>query len=252
MADRYAYLPLSGLFLAGVWGVVEVLERFRVPLSLRWAITAVWLGILCLLTVRQLGYWENDIELWSHALQVTPQNETAESQLAAAFVFRGDRDSALPHLLNVVRMDPTNIAPYVSIGAAYMMQGRKQEAIDQFETVVKLSDHDGLSPRDRDLRSTALLNLGFSDVAGSDYARALGHFRQANIADPQTVAQAIRADERALASEDSESDYLELALLLQAEGQEEAAVSVLRRAITTYPQYQDSSRLLSYLKPGQR
>jgi len=250
MADRYAYLPLSGLFLAGVWGGVELLERLRAPVSLGWAATAVLLGILCLLTVQQLGYWENDVTLWSHALQVTPQNETAESQLAAAFVFRGDHDSALPHLLNVVRMDPTNIAPHVSIGAAYMIQGRKQEAIDQFEAVVRLSDHDGLSPRDRNLRSTALLNLGFSDVAASDYARALGHFRQAKKADPGMVAQAIRADERALASENSESDYLELALLLQAAGQEEAAVSVLEHAITTNPRYEESYRLLSYLKPN--
>src|SRR5208283_868752 len=31
MADRYTYIPYIGLFVAIVWGVADLLERFRMP-----------------------------------------------------------------------------------------------------------------------------------------------------------------------------------------------------------------------------
>jgi hypothetical protein len=230
MADRYVYLPLVGLFVAIVWFAAEACDSGRVSLAGRSVAALATLGALSLLTVRQLSYWKDDVTLWSHTVQVTPQNETAESQLAAGFLFRRDHDSALPHLINVARLDPMNISPHGSIGAGYMLEGQLPEAIHELETVVRLSDHTNLSPRDRDLRASALVNLGFAAILMSDYTNALTRFQQADQVDSVTVDQAIQEVERSIASEPTGNSYLELPLLLRAKGKDKQALSILAGA----------------------
>ncbi len=76
MADRYAYIPLMGIFVAIAWGLADWAGSKKVR--------TVWLAIpaVCVLaalagiTYRQMSYWESDYQLWSHTL------EGAESPLA--------------------------------------------------------------------------------------------------------------------------------------------------------------------------
>jgi protein O-mannosyl-transferase len=250
MADRYAYLPLVGLFVLTVWSVAECAERWNVKTVQLGLAAMVTLGTLAFLSTRQLSYWKDDVTLWDHALQVTPENETAESQLATAFIFRGDHDSALPHLINITKLDPTNIWPYGSIGAGYLSAGRTQEAILEFERVIRLSDHANLTAREKDLRSSAFLNLGFAAISLNDYARALTSFQRANELDSANLDQAIKTVQHSVSSGPTLRDYLELPLLLKAKGEDRAALSVLQRAISANPEYQEIRSLWSYLETG--
>jgi tetratricopeptide (TPR) repeat protein len=69
MADRYAYIPLIGIFVMIAWSLAELAEAKDVP--------AVWLAIpaLCALaalanvTIRQMSFWDSDYDLWSHTLE---------------------------------------------------------------------------------------------------------------------------------------------------------------------------------------
>ncbi len=68
MADRYAYVPLIGIFVMIAWGLADFVEAKHVR--------AVWYAIpaFCILaalgavTVAQIGYWESDYDLYSHTL----------------------------------------------------------------------------------------------------------------------------------------------------------------------------------------
>ncbi len=70
MADRYAYIPLIGIFVMIAWGLDDWAEARK--------IRRVWLVVpaLCALaalgwvTSRQMSYWESDYDLWSHQLEV--------------------------------------------------------------------------------------------------------------------------------------------------------------------------------------
>jgi tetratricopeptide (TPR) repeat protein len=70
MADRYAYIPLIGIFVMIAWGLEDWAETK--------AVRTVWrvLPALCVLTAlgfatsRQMSYWESDYDLWSHTLAV--------------------------------------------------------------------------------------------------------------------------------------------------------------------------------------
>ena len=70
MADRYAYLPLIGIFIMLAWGLADLAEARQVRPA--WcAIAAVLaLGVLGSATVHQIGYWESDYDLNSHMLAV--------------------------------------------------------------------------------------------------------------------------------------------------------------------------------------
>jgi tetratricopeptide (TPR) repeat protein len=71
MADRYAYVPLLGIFIMIAWGLADLAEAKHVR--------PVWCVIpgVCVLaalssaTVHQIGYWESDYDLYTHTLDVS-------------------------------------------------------------------------------------------------------------------------------------------------------------------------------------
>lgn len=133
-----------------------------------------------------------------------------------------------------------------------MEQGQIQDAIQEFETAVKLSANQDLSPANRRFRSSALLNLGFAYIASKDYPKALMSFERANQSDPAMVEQTIETYSRSLAATASEGIYLKLSLLLRAKGKDGEAASVLQNALNANPEYADARQLLTFLNGNQK
>jgi tetratricopeptide (TPR) repeat protein len=246
MADRYAYLPLIGLFTVLVWAVFDFFDLHRVG-SVRWAVAGVVLVSIYFLTFQQLGYWQNSATIWSHAFEVTNGNLVVEKQLANALVMSRDTEKALPHLINIASRDPNDITTHANLGACYASQGMIPEAAQEFEQVIHLTNHKELGSDDRKYRTSAFLNLGFAYVRSKDYPKALTSFWEASEFDPSMVDQLIADFERSLSAEVSESTYLKLSLLLQARGKDSQATSVLQQGIKANPDYVDSRDLLNYL-----
>ena len=82
MADRYAYIPLIGIFVMIVWAAADAADRRQLNLQLRTAIAIVILAALSFLTWRQIGYWHSDYDLWSHTIKVTQHNVVADETLS--------------------------------------------------------------------------------------------------------------------------------------------------------------------------
>ena len=246
MADRYAYLPLIGLFGAVVWGTFDFFDQLRVG-AVRWGMAAVTLAAVSLLTVRQVGYWQNSETIWSEALRITDGNLQVEKQLANALVMSRETDRALAHLVNITRLDPKDTTAHVNLGACYAAQGRIQDATQEFEKVVQLTDHNDLSLDDRKFRTSAFLNLGFAYTRSKDYPKALTNFRGASNFDGPMVDNMIVDFNRSVSSAPSEGSYLTLSLLLRARGKDSQATSILEDAIKDNPEYADCKDLLNYL-----
>jgi hypothetical protein len=88
MADRYAYWPHVGLFVAIAFWVNAVAfeaqpRRRRIIAS---AACAVCLGVLGLLAWRQTHVWKDSETLWRHALAVTEDNYVAHANLSRALL----------------------------------------------------------------------------------------------------------------------------------------------------------------------
>jgi Flp pilus assembly protein TadD len=247
MADRYAYVPLVGLFVAIVWVANESLDLRGVPSVPRWVSAVVVLAILSLVTGQQLSYWEDGISIWSHAFEVTGGNLQVEKQLANAMVREGQTEAVVPHLRNIASRDPGDIPTRMNLGAYYASKGHIHDAISEFEAVAVLTGSKDVTAKDRPYRSPALLNLGFAYTLSRDYPNALKSFQEADQCNPQMVDQTVETLERSLATSPSENGYLKLSLLLQAEGQNSQASSLLEDAVKADPEDADTRQLLSYL-----
>jgi hypothetical protein len=103
-ADRFSYWPHIGLFVALIWGLAELRERWRVPALVPRLAAAMALGWLVLRTGEQIGTWRNAGTLWEHAAGVTSNNDQAHEHLARYHRFRGQPEQAEFHLLQAARI----------------------------------------------------------------------------------------------------------------------------------------------------
>jgi tetratricopeptide (TPR) repeat protein len=169
MADRYAYVPLVGVFVAAVWGVAELAERLRAP---RWA-TAAGLGaILSALAASswvQLGHWRDTFALHRRSLAVTERNWKAWHGLCGAELERGRLPEAVGACRAAVEALPTFPEGWQTLGVAHARGGQTAEAIACFLRALAL----------RPDYFRALRNLGSAYANMGEFAEATAYFRRA-------------------------------------------------------------------------
>jgi tetratricopeptide (TPR) repeat protein len=196
MADRYTYIPLTGLFMICSWGISDLLRSWRY----RGAVLAILAGlVICASTVvtwQQLSYWKENISLYQHTLQVTTDNYLILNNYGIALADQGRFDEAILQYQEALRIWPKSATAHVNLGAALSNQGKFTEAISHYHEALRLIPDYAL----------AHANLG----------RALASVGQ--------VAEAMLHYERALQIDPSLSDIrLNLALLLLKSGRRDAA-----------------------------
>jgi protein O-mannosyl-transferase len=155
MADRYAYLPFFGLFLMACWGLAEIAQRQK-WLAVMTAIAAlIALSVLGVIARRQLGYWRNNVTLWSHAIEVTGPNYQAQEHLGTALADEGRMAEAAVHFRIGVAIDARDPVGHFNLAVDDQVQGRVQQAIDGYNAVLRLNP-------DAKLESETLNNLAMA------------------------------------------------------------------------------------------
>ena len=133
LADRYTYFPHVGLFIAFVWGLSDVLSRWRVAIRLR---CLLWGTIVCAFMVStwvQVRYWQNSSVLFEHALRVTRDNYVAHFVLSRELGAQGMLDKALSHYSKAVEISPAFVAMmHNRIGYHLYSEGEYEAAATQF------------------------------------------------------------------------------------------------------------------------
>ncbi len=89
MADRYAYVPLIGIFVMIAWGLDDWAEAGRIRTGWRVIPALCVLTALGFVTLHQESHWKNEYTLWAHTLAVTEQNPYAHDALGAALMSPG-------------------------------------------------------------------------------------------------------------------------------------------------------------------
>jgi Tfp pilus assembly protein PilF len=258
MADRYAYLPYVGLFIAAVWGLAD-LARAR-GIELRWSAAAACavLLVLSFLTRRQLQYWESSYALFTHSLQVTPDNYVAEdivgtAVLAEAFRATGQKCSseARLHFENAVRIYPEDTLGHIDLGFCRETQGNLQQAIQEYQAALQVT-------HSKFLRKRALINLGGAhralrqfDLARNDYNECLkidpgdqdalkGLARVDKEEKMPSLEETIAALSRAAAEHPEARLYLQLGKLQRAAGRVPEALISYQRAFDLDPDLEEA------------
>ena len=88
---------------------------------------------------RQIGYWQNNIDLWSHALAVTRSNFIAEDNLGGALILENKEEEAYVHFEAAVRINPKDSMSRSNLGTYYQTHNQMREAVAQYEAVVELT-----------------------------------------------------------------------------------------------------------------
>jgi protein O-mannosyl-transferase len=149
VADRYAYLPLLGLYLAVAWLVPSLvpnvrLRRWLVPTA---AVAAI--AVYAVLGFKQVSLWDDDVKLFEHALAVTGNNAMSRCSLGCALLGRHDSKGAIANLEESIYLDPDDHLAHDDLGSAYQAAKRLDDAAREYRRAIELkedapSPHEGL------------------------------------------------------------------------------------------------------------
>ncbi len=170
MADRYAYVPLIGLFIMAGWGAWDLSERWlhrRLILGITTGGVIVVLGIA---TYIQAGYWKDSISLFERALAVaTKDSGLIRNNLGTAYNGKGEYEKARTQLERAVKIAPNYADAYYNLGFTYDRLGRYQEAIEAYKSAAKVNPN----------YVEAYYNLGVTYGKLGRYQDAIEAYRQA-------------------------------------------------------------------------
>ncbi|MGO9372074.1 MAG: tetratricopeptide repeat protein [Syntrophobacteraceae bacterium] len=139
MADRYTYIPLIGLFIVAAWGIPELLQKWRYRKEALTALSVLILLCLLFVTWRQVGYWNNSIALYDHALSVTGPNGAILNNRGVAYGQSGNLMHAISDYDRAIEINPGNVEIYNNRGITYGKLGNHRQAIDDFDRAIKLN-----------------------------------------------------------------------------------------------------------------
>jgi len=247
IADRYAYVPLIGIFVVAVWGAADLADSRQVSLRSRTKAAAIVLAIFSLFTIDQLRYWRSAVDLWAHAVDVTKNSFLGEEDLGAALLATDRYAEALPHFQKAVKMRPSDPGPHLNLGGVLALSDRPREAVLEYETAIPLTS-------DPEMRLSAYTTLGRLYSNLGDYAKARASYQAALRIDPQKasareglakveLSDAIR---NAVETPSGEA-YLRLGQIFQQEGRTSEARAAYEQALQLNPKLGDARKALAAL-----
>jgi tetratricopeptide (TPR) repeat protein len=189
VADRFSYLPSVGLCLALGYLAFEWLPlRFPRAHVGRMVIPAVTIvaALWAMQTLRTIPQWHDNDSLSNYSLAVSANSAEMHVAHGVNLQFQTrDLNGAAREFQTALRLNAQSIRPApavvynadIGLGQVALMQGREQEALDYFNTAVRLMPN----------YAFAYNVLGSYYFPRRDYARATDYFQQAVRIDPMDM-----------------------------------------------------------------
>ena len=168
MADRYTYVPLTGIFLAAAWAAGEIPARRPALAAAAVGTALALLATLGVLTRAQVAVWRNDLALSRHALAADPDNWMAHTVLGIDHIKAGRPAEALPHLELALRINPEAETSY-NLGVVQEALGKPELAIGYYRDALRY----------KRAYPEALNNLGGLLERQGKREDAIAHYREA-------------------------------------------------------------------------
>ncbi len=129
MADRYAYLPLLGIFTVVAFAGAEYVGRFPRHRSIVVAGALAALAAGFVLTRRQVTYWRDSGTLYRHSLAVGEDNPAVRFLYASSLLAAGRPDAeVLPQYQRALELQPDYVNALTQLAAYALAQNRPAEA----------------------------------------------------------------------------------------------------------------------------
>ena len=168
MADRYAYVPIIGLFLIIAWGVSDFISRWRFRRIILFVSSGAVLSMFGLCAWLQVGYWRNSISLFEHTINVTDNNWLAHNNLGKALAEKGKVNDAVYHFKHALKIKPDHIQALNNLGTALASKDRLDEAFLQYKKAIKIQPDSDVT----------LYNLGRVMFDRKNFREAIYYFKK--------------------------------------------------------------------------
>ncbi|HSV26364.1 MAG TPA: tetratricopeptide repeat protein, partial [Sedimentisphaerales bacterium] len=137
-ADRYTYLPLTGIFIIISWGASSLARRVRAIRIVIPAAAVAILVILGILTWRQTGYWKDSVTLFERTTAVTEDNHVAMTNLGNALIDIGEPDRAMEQFQKSLALAPRQAQTLTGIGKVLFDRGELDASWQYYKMAVDL------------------------------------------------------------------------------------------------------------------
>jgi tetratricopeptide (TPR) repeat protein len=139
MADRYTYIPLTGLFIMTAWGIPDLARG----LKYREVFLALLAGTIIItstiLTWQQLGYWQNNEALYRHTLHVTTGNYVIHNNLGNALANKWELDDAIAEFKEALRINSNYSDAHYNLGMVFAIKGNHDAAIQELQETLRIN-----------------------------------------------------------------------------------------------------------------
>jgi tetratricopeptide (TPR) repeat protein len=221
LADRYTYIPLTGLFIIFAWGTPQLLAGLRHRTIVFSAICAALFPILMITAWTQVSYWQNSRTLFSHTLDVTSNNYVIHNNLGFELAVLGRADDALKHYREAIRINPDFEIAYINLGKALLLKGKVNESVRYYQALLEI----------KPAYAGVHHNLGLVLLRQGDIENAIFHFREA-LRIKKNYAEV----------------YNSLGAAMLSKGEINKAISQFRQALRIKPDFYVAQKNLSKLE----
>jgi Tfp pilus assembly protein PilF len=216
-ADRYTYVPLTGLFIIFVFASADLLKNVPFKKYIL-AISATIILLACTIsTTVQLIYWKDSVLLFERALSVTENNVHILNNYGNALIAMGRDEEAAKVLEEAVRCLPYSYEIRNNYGKVLQNLGRLDEAIEQYQLALKIEP----------TADFVRYNLSAALAAVGKIDEAIEQCR---------IVIAVRPDDVEMRTN--------LGILLQNQGKIDEAIDCFKKAVQIDPKFQKAREKL--------
>ncbi len=171
MADRYAYVPLIGVFIMVAWSLPAAVFVSTTHRPIAVIVVMLPLTVLVALTFWQVPVWKNTKTLFDHALAVTEGNFLAHNLVAGALGEQGDLAGARDEVEKALQLKSNYAGAHYNLGMIMLHQRDFAKAQEQFSWALQTLP---LDPMIWNALGVAQVSLGRTEEAIANYRHALG------------------------------------------------------------------------------
>ncbi len=143
-ADKYVYLPLTGLLISLGWFFTwlgEHASQFLKPRPIKVGLSIFILLIFIAevgMTRNYLTYWRDSETLTRYMVSYAPQSSFLQNQFGLVLSSNNKYDEAILHYREAIRLQPNFAEAYNNLGVAFLNLKHNDEALGFFKEAVRL------------------------------------------------------------------------------------------------------------------
>lgn len=138
VADRWTYIPLIGIYVLIAWGGYDLIKKWRCKKIVIASLTVLLLSALMIRSFFQVRYWADSFSLFSHEVEINPNNYVMHYNLGYMYNEDGKKDQAVFHYRQALRINPDDRDSHFNLGTIMAEEGEFDRAVFHFSEAIRI------------------------------------------------------------------------------------------------------------------